>query len=68
MLRPNFVRSQVGDVLTFERHVSHLISKLPSDGKTPVNLADYFFRLTLAQTPSPARARNPSARPSIADR
>jgi cytochrome P450 len=47
MLRPNFVRSQVGDVLTFERHVSHLISKLPSDGKTPVNLADYFFRLTL---------------------
>jgi cytochrome P450 len=47
MLRPNFVRSQIGDVLTFERHVSHLISKLPSDGKTPVNLADYFFRLTL---------------------
>jgi cytochrome P450 len=47
MLRPNFVRSQVGDVLTFERHVSHLISKLPRDGKTPINLADYFFRLTL---------------------
>jgi cytochrome P450 len=47
MLRPNFVRSQIGDVLTFERHVSHLISKLPGDGKTPVNLADYFFRLTL---------------------
>jgi cytochrome P450 len=49
MLRPNFVRSQIGDVATFERHVSHLISKLHSDGdgKTPLNLADYFFRLTL---------------------
>jgi cytochrome P450 len=47
MLRPNFVRSQIGDVATFERHVSHLIAKLPKDGKTTVNLADYFFRLTL---------------------
>jgi cytochrome P450 len=47
MLRPNFVRSQIGDVATFERHVSHLISKLPQDGKTSINLADYFFRLTL---------------------
>lgn len=46
MLRPNFVRSQVGDVTTFEKHVSHLISKLPKDGST-VNLADFFFRLTL---------------------
>ena len=46
MLRPNFVRSQIGDVATFERHVSHLIQKLPKDGST-VNLADFFFRLTL---------------------
>jgi len=46
MLRPNFVRSQIGDVATFERHVSHLINKLPKDGST-VNLADFFFRLTL---------------------
>lgn len=46
MLRPNFVRSQVGDVKTFERHVAHLLSKLPKDGST-VNLADYFFRLTM---------------------
>lgn len=46
MLRPNFVRSQVGDVVTFEKHVAHLISKLPKDGRT-INLADYFFRLTM---------------------
>jgi cytochrome P450 len=46
MLRPNFVRSQIGDVATFERHVSHLIAKLPKDGST-VNLADFFFRLTM---------------------
>lgn len=46
MLRPNFVRSQVGDVVTFEKHVAHLISKLPKDGQT-VNLADFFFRLTM---------------------
>ena len=51
MLRPNFVRSQIGDVLTFERHVSVLINKLKlahnNKNKTPINLADYFFRLTL---------------------
>ena len=46
MLRPNFVRSQIGDVATFEKHVSHLISRLPTDGST-VNLADFFFRLTM---------------------
>jgi cytochrome P450 len=46
MLRPNFVRSQIGDVATFEKHVSHLISKLPTDGTT-VNLSDFFFRLTM---------------------
>jgi len=46
MLRPNFVRSQIGDVATFERHVAHLISKLPPNGST-VNLADFFFRLTM---------------------
>lgn len=46
MLRPNFVRSQVGDVITFEKHVSHLISKLPKDGSA-IDLSDYFFRLTM---------------------
>jgi cytochrome P450 len=33
-------------VATFEKHVSHLISRLPTDGST-VNLADFFFRLTM---------------------
>jgi cytochrome P450 len=46
MLRPNFVRSQIGDVATFERHISHLIAKLPRDSST-VDLAEFFFRLTM---------------------
>jgi cytochrome P450 len=45
MLRPNFVRSQVGDVATFEKHVSHLISAIPPN--TTVDLSDFFFRLTI---------------------
>lgn len=43
MLRPNFVRSQVGDLATFERHVSHLIQSIPKDNST-VDLSDKFFR------------------------
>lgn len=46
MLRPNFVRSQVGDLATFETHISHLIDSLPTDGAT-VNLSERFFRLTI---------------------
>jgi cytochrome P450 len=46
MLRPNFVRSQVGDLPTFETHVSHLIDAIPRDGST-VDLQDLFFRLTI---------------------
>lgn len=46
MLRPNFVRSQVGDVITFEKHVAHLILKLPKDGST-VDMSNFFFRLTM---------------------
>lgn len=46
MLRPNFVRSQVGDLATFETHVSHLIDSLPKDGAT-VDLSERFFRLTI---------------------
>lgn len=46
LIRPNFVRSQVGDLDTFERHVSHLIQAIPRDGST-VNLQDLFFRLTI---------------------
>ncbi|KAK5107247.1 hypothetical protein LTR62_001601 [Meristemomyces frigidus] len=46
MLRPNFARSQVADLDTFERHISHLISAVPKDGTT-VDLSELFFRLTL---------------------
>ena len=46
MLRPNFTRSQVGDLDTFERHISHLIQAIPRDGST-VDLSELFFRLTI---------------------
>lgn len=46
LIRPNFVRSQVGDLDTFEHHVNHLIQAIPRDGSV-VNLQDLFFRLTI---------------------
>lgn len=46
MLRPNFVKAQVGDLESFERHVSELIDLVPKDGST-VDLSPLFFRLTL---------------------
>lgn len=45
MLRPNFVRSQVGDLATFETHVSHLIAAIPPNQQ--VDLSELFFRLTI---------------------
>ncbi len=46
MLRPNFVRTQIGDVEMFEKHVEHLIQAIPRDGST-VHLQDLFFRFSL---------------------
>ena len=46
MLRPNFTRSQVGDLTTFETHVSQLIKNLPRNGQT-VDLQELFFQLTM---------------------
>jgi cytochrome P450 len=46
MLRPNFVRSQVGDLATFETHIRRLIDAVPADGST-VDLQPLFFDLTL---------------------
>ncbi|KAL8825289.1 MAG: hypothetical protein Q9191_004500 [Dirinaria sp. TL-2023a] len=46
LLKPNFVRSQVGDLPTFEVHVKHLIKNIPRDGST-IKLQDLFFRLTI---------------------
>lgn len=46
MLRPNFTRNQVGDLDTFERHISRMIQAIPRDGST-VDLSELFFRLTI---------------------
>lgn len=46
MLRPNFVRTQIGDVEMFEKHVQHLIQAIPKDGST-VHLQELFFRFSL---------------------
>lgn len=46
MLRPNFTKTQVGDLASFERHVQDLFAVLPKDGTT-VDLSPLFFRLTL---------------------
>lgn len=46
LLRPNFTRSQVGDINTFEKHILKLLSKIPTDGST-VDLQALFFSLTM---------------------
>lgn len=46
LLRPNFTRSQVGDIETFEAHVSKLIARIPRDGSM-VDMQELFFMLTL---------------------
>ena len=46
MLRPNFTRSQVGDLTIFETHVGQLINNLPRNGVT-VDLQELFFQLTM---------------------
>ncbi|KAL3417134.1 Major facilitator superfamily domain-containing protein 10 [Phlyctema vagabunda] len=46
LLRPNFVRSQVGDLDTFDDHISKLIARIPKDGAV-VDLQELFFLLTM---------------------
>jgi cytochrome P450 len=46
LLRPSFTRSQVGDLDTYEIHISNLIAKIPKDGST-VDLQTLFFMLTM---------------------
>ncbi|KAI4209997.1 MAG: hypothetical protein LQ351_007104 [Letrouitia transgressa] len=46
LLRPNFVRNQVADLATFERHIQKLIMAIPRDGST-TDLQELFFRLTI---------------------
>ena len=46
LLRPNFVRSQIGDLDTFEAHVARLIDRIPKDGSI-VDIQRLFFALTM---------------------
>lgn len=46
LIRPNFTRSQVADLDTFEIHVAELIKAIPDDGST-FDLQNLFFRLTV---------------------
>ena len=46
LLRPNFNRSQVRDLDSFEVHIANLISAIPRDGSA-VDLQELFFRLTI---------------------
>ncbi|KAL8726269.1 MAG: hypothetical protein Q9166_006815 [cf. Caloplaca sp. 2 TL-2023] len=46
MLRPCFVRSQIGDKDLFEKHLQHLLGAIPR-GSSTIDLQDLFFRLTL---------------------
>ena len=46
MLRPNFIRTQIGDIDMFEKHVQHFIHAMPRDGST-VHLHDLFIRFSL---------------------
>jgi cytochrome P450 len=46
MLRPNFARTQVANLVTFETHINNMIALIPRDGSM-VDLQELFFGLTL---------------------
>ena len=46
LLRPCFVRSQIGDIVLFEKHFKHFLHHIPRDGST-VDLQSLFFDLTM---------------------
>ena len=46
LLRPNFNRNQVGDLDTFEEHISKLIARIPKDGSI-FDIQPLFFMLTM---------------------
>ena len=47
LIRPNFIRDQVADLDNFEEHVKFMIDAIPKDGKTTVDLQEFFFDLTI---------------------
>lgn len=46
LIRPNFTRSQVADLDSFETHIKHFVSAIPHDGST-VDLQPLFASLTM---------------------
>ena len=46
LVRPNFTRHQVADLDALEKHVKHLIDRVPHDGST-IDLQELFFSLTM---------------------
>jgi hypothetical protein len=46
LLRPNFVRNQIADLRTFEKHVGRLMERIPRGGET-VDLQSLFLCLTI---------------------
>ena len=46
MLRPNFVRTQIGDIDMFEPHIQNVIRAIPRDGEM-IDLHDVFFSMSL---------------------
>ena len=47
MLRPNFVRNQVADLATLEKHVQHLVEAIQRNDGASFDIQALFFRLTL---------------------
>lgn len=47
MVRPNFARSQVADLTSFESLIQDMFALLPRDGQTVVDLQALFFRYTM---------------------
>ncbi|PKS09527.1 hypothetical protein jhhlp_004144 [Lomentospora prolificans] len=46
LIRPTFVRNQVSDMACMDRHVEHLLNKIPTDGTT-VEMQEMFYMLTM---------------------
>ncbi|RDW75176.1 putative cytochrome P450 52A12 [Coleophoma cylindrospora] len=46
LVRPNFTRTQVADLTTFETHIQHLFARVPRDGGV-VDIQNLFFQLTM---------------------
>lgn len=46
LIRTQFMKDRIADLHTFERHLTHLFTKMPLDG-SPMDITDLVFRFTL---------------------